>query len=463
MPFPKVRLTINHEEGLLLMPGLNTVANGHAGAKCFGAYPNRHPYDRIDLVASAVYEDRAYDDGMAGRFLALRNMVQDIPQSRKIRFDSVDLAVAGFVLRLWKAHKPSDATDETCAAVKQLQKKIERYRRRARCAAIKKSGKSSYRETAERWRRFAAWAKYNLLYFKMPSNRPPCRAKFWKEQRRQLTTAIATALTGRFFEVPSEIDMVKLVTLASRSLKKCRHAVGLTELLQAPNSHAEFLVAFVKKRVDLKRLPGAPVPAWQAASDRADVFRAFQQRSEKSAISDSSTRLPDAIARNHTSDQNVPPKAIMIGQVPEHQTGRTEKVLAKLTEAALLNSMARWLLQTVTMAFAQGVCAEARSQISHQLLDQYRGPTIADKYEGIFEHLMVESGPAEFSINSPTKAHQYAARLLWCLLTLQQTSEWMNQAIGVALGRAKEMEDQDRQANCLAAICNGRHSARIRA
>lgn len=121
MPHPKVRLRINPAEALLLIPGLNTVVNGHAGAKFFGAYPNRYPYDRIDPVtAAAIYKNRAYDEEMAGRFLALRNKVRDIPQSRKIRFDSVDLAVAGFALRLWKARKPSDATKESFAAVKQL-------------------------------------------------------------------------------------------------------------------------------------------------------------------------------------------------------------------------------------------------------------------------------------------------------------------------------------------------------
>jgi hypothetical protein len=85
VPYPKVRLRINPAEAVLLLPGLNTVACGLATAK-LGAFPHRHPYDRVDLVASGIYVDRAYDDEMAGRFLDLRNKVRDIPQSRKIRF-----------------------------------------------------------------------------------------------------------------------------------------------------------------------------------------------------------------------------------------------------------------------------------------------------------------------------------------------------------------------------------------
>jgi hypothetical protein len=264
VPFPKVRLTISPAEGLLLMPGLDTVANGHAEAKD-GDWSHRHPYDRIDPVASAVYEDRAYDGEMATRVLNLRRKLRDIPQSRKIRVDSVDLAAAALALRLWKPHKPSHATETSSTAIKLLQKKIERYRLRAKRTAIRKFGKSSYQETAKRWPRFVAWARYHLLCFKLQSCGQPYRARLWREQRRQLTLAIAAALAGHFFEVPSDVEMVKLVTLATRSLKRSRHPVGLKELLQAPQSHAEFLVAFLKKRVELKRLPGSPVPAWQAA------------------------------------------------------------------------------------------------------------------------------------------------------------------------------------------------------
>jgi hypothetical protein len=122
----------------------------------------------------------------------------------------------------------------------------------------------------------------------------------------------------------------------------------------------------------------------------------------------------------------------------------------------LQNSIAKWLHQTVTMDSAYSVSAEARSQISNQLLDQHRGPTIAFLFEGLFERFMNESRPAEFSIHRPTRTRQYAGWLLHCLLALRQDPRWLHQAIGVAMGRAKEMEDEDRHAECLAAISNGR-------
>src|ERR1035437_4677334 len=180
MPFHTVtvRLTINPVEGLLLTPGLDTLAKGLAGAN-LELFPHRYPYDRIDPVrAAAIYKERTYNDGMAACVITLRRKLLEHSQSRKFRLDAVDLAVAAFALRQLKAHKPSDTTAVSSAAVKQLQKKIERYRRRAKRAAIRKEGKNSYQETAERWRRFVAWARYNLLYFKLPSIWGPRRATF---------------------------------------------------------------------------------------------------------------------------------------------------------------------------------------------------------------------------------------------------------------------------------------------
>jgi hypothetical protein len=123
-----------------------------------------------------------------------------------------------------------------------------------------------------------------------------------------------------------------------------------------------------------------------------------------------------------------------------------------MTGEGLQNSIAKWFRQTVSMDFAQGVCNEARSQISNQLLNQHRGPTIDFLFEGLFERFMNESRPAELSIHRPTRTHQYAGWLLRCLLALRQDPKWLYQAIGVAIGRAKEMDDEDRYAECIASI-----------
>jgi hypothetical protein len=370
---PKVRLTINPAESLLLMPGLNTVVNGHAGAKHFNAYPHRHPYDRIDFVASAVYEERAYDGAMAERFLALRNKVQDIAQSRKIRLDSVDLAVAGFALRLWKAHGGSDA-EESLASLKQLQGKIEMYCRRAKRAAIKKEGKSLYREAAERWRRFAAWAKYHLLYFKLPNRQQPWRSRFWKEQRLQLALAITAAPREHFREVTSDADMTRVVTLLSRSLRRGRHLRSLKEVLKDPRAHTDFLVEFIeKRRLSLKTLPGAPIPAWQLYSNRADKFIAFATDRRPTAITPIPTGGVAAVAAKQERAIQNP--------VDSSDELRAERKIIISTEN-IVAELGAWFNNDVTAGFDRSVLDQAQFLIKHDLHEQDRRQTTATTMRG---------------------------------------------------------------------------------
>jgi hypothetical protein len=54
MSLPTTRLTITVAEYRLLKQGLDVLACGLAETK-LGLYPHRHPWDRIDLVASDVY------------------------------------------------------------------------------------------------------------------------------------------------------------------------------------------------------------------------------------------------------------------------------------------------------------------------------------------------------------------------------------------------------------------------
>ena len=180
--------------------------------------------------------------------------------------------------------------------IKLLQAKIEIYRKRAKRAAIAKIGKISYQISAECWQSFVAWCRYHLLYFKLPNRGQARRATLWRQQRLQVAELINRVLAERFFEVPSEAAMARVVTLITCSLRRCRHSVGLRELLRSPQGHTDFLFGFVEKRVNLKLLPGAPLPEWQAISDRADKFRQFREK-HRGTVSTSLTQAPIGSSR----------------------------------------------------------------------------------------------------------------------------------------------------------------------
>jgi hypothetical protein len=452
MRFPTQRLTITPAEYKLLKPGLDVLANGLADAKA-GHFPHRHPWHLIDWVASDVYGSQAYDDEMAVRVTRVRRKLWDLNQSRKIRIDAFELSALALALRLSRAQKLVDATQSISTEIRLLQFKIELYRKRAKRSAIARIRRLEYQSSAERWRRFVAWLRYNTLYLRLPERGEARPATLWREQRRQLTELINKSLVERFFETPSDVEMVKIVTLATRSLRRGRHRVSLRELLRAPQAHNDFLAGFVERRVELKRLPGALVPEWQAVSDRADKFKEYQERNRGEIVEPSSIS-PDKI----------------ITEEQDHQVTTTPKVKTLrrytherqvLTSEILVDAMAEWLYQNVTMKFnfTTEVCEQARFQITHGLLEPYRVKTAATSFNG----LMKELRPVEFSDDSAILISEIAGWLLGCLLATGQQPRWMHRAFGAAGNRAKRMEEKARYDEWAATLANGSQIAAIRA
>jgi hypothetical protein len=174
---------------------------------------------RIDCVASDVYRDREFDAEMSARIISVREKLWDLTQSRKIHLDAFELSALALALRLFGAQRLVDTTESGSAEIELLQFKIETYRKRARRSATARIGALDYQSTAGRWR-FVAWLRYNVLYVNLPKRGEPRAATLWREQRRQLTELINKSLTERFFESPNDVEIVKIVTLATRSLRR---------------------------------------------------------------------------------------------------------------------------------------------------------------------------------------------------------------------------------------------------
>jgi hypothetical protein len=132
-----------------------------------------------------------------------------------------------------------------------------------------------------------------------------------------------------------------------------------------------------------------------------------------------------------------------------------------LTSEILVDAMAEWLYQNVTMKFnfTTQVCEQARFQITHGLLDPYRVKTAATSFNG----LMKELSPVEFSDDSGILISEIAGWLLGCLLATGQQPEWMYGAFGAAGNRAKRMEEKARYDEWAATLADGSQIAAIRA
>ena len=90
--------------------------------------------------------------------------------------------------------------------------------------------------------------------------------------------------------------------------------------------------------MELKLLPGAPVPEWQAISDRGDKIREFREKHRGStSLSAGSSRIITTETERHTQ---VSPKA----KTPPSYTHNRRP----LTAETLVDAMGTWLYKEVT-------------------------------------------------------------------------------------------------------------------
>jgi hypothetical protein len=437
MSLPTKRLTITATEYRLLKPGLDLVGNRLADAN-LGNFPYRIAWEII-----GVYRDQECDTEMSVRFIRVRSKLWELTTSRKIYVDACELAALALALRLCRSWKLIKVTDAVSTEIKLLYVKIENYRKRALRSAIAKLGRVEYSAIAGRWKRNVAWLRCNCLCIRRPKTGPPRRANRWRDQRLQATQAIKTALAERYYETPSDKHMDRIVTLLTTSLRRCRYRVGLIGVLLAPQEHTDFIVGFVVKRLEPNRLPGAPVPAWQAISDRGDKFREHQ----------ATTRGKDVLPCDAVSDTTV-------AEEQRHQVTQPLKVKTlrpfthhrqNLTEVTLIDAMVVWLFQEVTMNFnlTREICELARYQILHGHLDQYRVEKLAaTSFNGVVQELR----PTDEVTDAPDVISAYAGWMLGILLALRQHPGWIYGAIETIGTRAVQREQQARNAAWAARI-----------
>jgi hypothetical protein len=434
MTYRNQRVQITPPEYQLLKPGLDVVVNGLADVRG-EHYPHRYPWHRVDGFVGSPYPHQAYDAAMAARVIGLRSKLWNLSKAKKIRLDPFELAAAAFALRLWKAHKPSGSTEAMAAAVKVLQSKIERYRRRARREAITKAGREAFQEGSVRWLRFTDWMHYNLLHFRVPRRGFGQPAKLWREQRQQLTELFRNVLAERLFECPNDTEMIRIVTLGTTSARRGRLGVTLWTLLKTPEPHSDLLFSFINKRIELKLLPDAPLPLWKQVSDRGDRFREYQE--QQVAGTTIATSALDQVASN---TEDLMQQTTQIPTVATLQTFAERGVTA--SDEKLVAALAIWFNKEVTSGFERPVAELAKYLVVHDQFQHYKKPTTATTIKGLIEELR----PAVHPQLTEEPTNEYAAWLLGCLLAVRSDRSDLLNGVLYGYGRA-------------VAIKEGRHNA----
>jgi len=248
MPLPLERVSLSARQVSVILPGLEAVLNGIAGAR-LDHYPHRNPADRVDPELSKVHESRAFDEAMAARILSMRNKLKSLGRSRKLRLDAFDLAATAFAVRFGQREQLMEAPAEDVA---KLLARLEKFRKRTKRAAISEVGKLAYDEEAIRWRRFASWLRYNLCYFHLPRPKTYGLKRTYQMHFEQVLALTGEALTSNGYAVLPPDQLRRIAKLAMAELRRGRHP-GLTvlEILRNREKGLEFLFRFIQKRIDL--------------------------------------------------------------------------------------------------------------------------------------------------------------------------------------------------------------------
>ena len=182
-------------------------------------------------------------------FFRIRNKLKSIGRSRKLRLDAFDLAAAAFAVRFAQREQLLEAPAEDVA---KLLARLEKFRKRAKRAAISEVGKFAFDEEAIRWRRFASWTRYNLCYFHLPRQKTYGLKRTYQIQFEEVLVLTAEAFTSNGYAVLPPDQLRRIAKLAIAELRRGRHpGITVLEILRNREKGLEFLLGFIQKRVSL--------------------------------------------------------------------------------------------------------------------------------------------------------------------------------------------------------------------
>lgn len=258
----------------MVLPGLEFLAAQLKMAES-GLFPHRHPFARIAPQRSNVYGKQAYYADMAEVVLAARNKVRDVKSSGKLQLHVFEFSALALGLRVALRGELIPARSIDADALADLQKRLEKFRRRARNTCYKKLGIEVAKGHAERWRNFVQWLRYNVCYFQLPRWQPNVTPLSYTEQAKALRELMDKAWTDRGFARLSPEQLKRFSKLAIAKLRR-HFPEGLSVLgvLENTDRGSEFLFNFVFERMrnDFQIADLAKAPKWLRASKMGALF-----------------------------------------------------------------------------------------------------------------------------------------------------------------------------------------------
>jgi hypothetical protein len=233
---------LNPEEVIWTLPVLERILNGVATESM------RKQYVGVDLPFEIpVYTDRRFEEEMFRYVLSCRNKLRRIGSSRKLRLSCFELAALALAGRV--TAKEASRVEEVLrtAGIVQLRRKLEKLRKRAKRAWIRRYGIDAFRSASDNWQRFVNWLRFRILAPPHRRQRPRVDVAVHREERefmRNLALSMASS-AGHTNELEHLADLAKAEVRRGE-----RHPFTIRELLADKPKAQQFLAEFILKRKD---------------------------------------------------------------------------------------------------------------------------------------------------------------------------------------------------------------------
>jgi hypothetical protein len=375
------RLQLNEAEVAAILPALVLIVNILASAG-LGHFPRIDPRVQFLTVSGPrVYAQAEYDKTMNGYVLSALNKLKWINPSRKVRLNCFELAALLFAYRM--VIKEELAPEDVLAKVPGLADKLEKYRKRAKRAAIKQIGGDAYGEQTACWQRFLQYI-HCILCFRPILWRSSASRIFHRDRREKLL-ALAT-------EVAPTADPARLrhlVDNAKREVIRDRHPVTLGMLVEDDTRGREFLAQFLIDRIAPELLAPEFQPLCIRQSARGELLK-------KALVIDE----PDEPAYEVQVSETTGDEHRNIVEVPLPSVESPAEVPAALLVSAIPKTLPTW--QELAEHYAQWLIEELDpedwetiSRLAHSLAWEYTSRYVRQTTSKTIAEAIVEAKPIE--------------------------------------------------------------------
>ena len=268
---PAVSFQLSHAELCLIRTCLARINNAHRLWQVTGKLPHADP--------RAVFHEAGFDTGVYGTeqmavVQTSLTKLEAVSGGGAVELSAFEIAACVLGMRVTNSRlrhghiKPWRADYK--AACRQLEKKLEILRKRAKRRFVTANGQAPFAQASSRWRRFVRWVRVYLLYCRCNRTKFPGLTRIRRmrvaERVRHFLGVLPDRLRHIGRAVPAEPELRQLIKQALRSVRRLERRRNQRGLGVSPEERERYVWIYVSQRCGFA--PTSPWDRLQAAMGR---------------------------------------------------------------------------------------------------------------------------------------------------------------------------------------------------